>query len=94
MRSPFYGHDAGLSNKKSTGWQPVVLAGELDVDLMWNDAALVTFLQQTPHRFATALAVIECQVVDPHRDKAIGQRGIHFARKLHRVFQSIFAMIE
>jgi len=39
--------------------------------------------------FAAALGVIQCQIVDPHRDKAISQGCIHVAGKLHCVLESV-----
>src|ERR1041384_4623157 len=81
---------AKLSWKDAEG----TLGDELHVDFVRDDAALVTFAQQTPNGFAATLGVIERQGVYPHRDEAIGERRIHLARKLQRVLQSILAIVE
>src|SRR5712691_12067644 len=70
------------------------LVDELDVNRVRNDAALVAFGEQAADSFAATFAVIERQIVHPHRDKAIRQRRIHVARELHRVLQSVFAIVD
>src|SRR5713226_4868218 len=69
----------------SRSWREAISVNKLHINGVRDNAALVAFAEQTAHGFAAAFAIIERQLVDPHRDEAIGQRGIHVARELHRV---------
>ena len=70
------------------------LLDELNINSVRNDAAPMAFGEQAAHGFTAAFAVIEREVVHPHRDKAIGERRIHLAGELHGVLQGVFAIIE
>src|SRR5947208_4781910 len=70
------------------------LLNKLRVNRMWNNPAFMSFDEQTLNCFAPALAVIERELIYPHRDKTIRERGIQVARELHRILQGIFAVVE
>src|SRR6185369_3936859 len=55
---------------------------EIYLNLVRNDTFFKPLVQQTPDGLATALAVVQRQVVDPHCDKAVGNFRLHIPGKL------------
>ena len=71
-----------------------VLADEVDLRAVWDDAPVIAHLEEFLDGFAAVWAVVECALVDVHADKAVGERGVEVARELHRVLERLFAMVE
>src|SRR5712691_9490699 len=69
-------------------------ADKLNIDAIRNDASLETFREQAPHSLMSPLSVVKRQIINPHRDESIRQRGIHVPGELHGILKSIFAIIE
>src|ERR1700683_2793063 len=59
-----------------------------------NDSSLVPHIKEPHHRLAPIRTVIERSLVHVHPDKAVSSLRIKIAGKLHRVGQSLFAMLE
>src|ERR1043165_1644586 len=57
-----------------------------------NNAAFLTFFEEPLDGFPAAFAVVERQVVYPHRYKTIGQLRLHIACELHSVRKCILAI--
>ena len=69
-------------------------ADKLNIDAIRNDASLEAFREQAPHSLMSPLSVVKRQIINPHRDESIRQRGIHVPGELHGILKSIFAIIE
>src|ERR1700724_3350894 len=52
------------------------------------------FIEEEPYRSASALAVIECPVVDVHSNEGVGLASIESARIPHCVVERALPMVE
>ena len=67
---------------------------EINLYFVRDDAGLVAFGEEAFDGFAAAIAVVEREVIDPHRDKAVCESGLHIACELHCIRQSVFAVVQ
>src|ERR1041385_4702246 len=72
----------------------IASADELGLDAARDDAARRALVEQALDGAATALRVVERELVDPHRDEAVGQLRVHVARELHGVVERLAAVRE
>src|ERR1043166_3490304 len=74
--------------------QSAILPDELGLAAARDDAARRALVEQALDGAATALRVVERELVDPHRDEAVGQLRVHVARELHGVVERLAAVFE
>src|SRR5947207_760608 len=59
-----------------------------------DDAALGPLVQEALDGPSPALGVVERELVDPHRDEAVGQLRVHVAGELHGVGERVAPVVE
>src|SRR2546423_1428362 len=85
MRSTF----AGAPERLTTGESPVA-----DAFVCARAAALSPLVQEALDGPTPAIRVVERELVDPHRDEAVGQLRVHVARELHGVGERVAPVVE
>src|SRR5579863_5971493 len=66
---------------------------ELGLYRMGKDALFKTPVEQGLHRFAAALAVVKCPIIDVHGDKSVRRLSVKSPGKLQRIGQRFFTVI-
>ena len=59
-----------------------------------NDSAFMTHVQQLANGFAAVRAIVQRALIHVHAYEAAGQAGVEIARKLHGVFECLFAVVQ
>src|SRR2546423_3742951 len=70
------------------------LADEVGDNPVRDDAALGPLVQEALDGPSPALGVVERELVDPHRDEAVGQLRVHVAGELHSVGERVAPVVE
>src|SRR5690606_11886025 len=71
--------------KKRAPMARSLLFNKINLNVVRNNSRLDALVQQSPDAFASPLAVIERQVVYPHRHEPVRQLRRHIPCELHRV---------